>query len=406
MRVARKKFRTLTPTLSQSTGRRSKSVPPLRNVLGQPSWELSTHDVRAFVTRTGGHLGPVTFRFPTRTIDPFSVAPWWDEKLDPSQPPVIRALRGDFVCMPFGGNTSRYRTEQHPVHGEVANLNWTFESLDQEHTRTTLHLSLRTRVRVAGVDKLITLVRGHRAVYSQHVVSGASGPTCVGHHAMLKFPDEPGSGVVSTSPFVYGQVFPEPLERPENRGYSMLEPGATFDSLERVPTITRETTDVSRYPARRGFEDLVLMASDARAPFAWTAVTFAKHRYVWLALKDPRVLRSTILWISNGGRHYPPWSGRHVNVMGLEEVTANFHYGLKESVGPNALSERGIATSVQLDPRRRLVVNYIMCVAEVPRGFDRVQQVEPQGGGVRLVAASGKSVRVPLDVRFLSGSSA
>ena len=48
---------------------------------------------------------------------------------------------------------------------------------------------------------------------------GATGPTTVGHHAMLKFPDEPGSGVISTSRFVYGQVFPEPVERPDSRGH-------------------------------------------------------------------------------------------------------------------------------------------------------------------------------------------
>ena len=406
MTKLRKRSGTLSPALSRSTRRGSKGAARLHKVLGQPSWELSNDLVRAFVTRTGGHLGPVRFRLGSRSVEPYSVAPWHDEELDASNPPVIRALRGDFFCMPFGGNASKYRREQHPVHGEVANARWSFESIRRDDDGATLHLSLRTRVRPARVDKRITLIDGHRAVYSRHAVSGASGPMCIGQHAMIKFPDEPGSGAISASPFVYGQVFPEAVERPENRGYSMLKPGAEFDSLDRVPTITRDLTDLWRYPARRGFEDLVLVASDDRAPFAWTAVTFAKQRYVWLALKDPRVLRSTILWISNGGRHYPPWSGRHVNVMGLEEVTANFHYGLTESVAPNPLSKRGIATSVTLDPRRPLVVNYITCVAEVPRTFDRVMRVEPERDGVRVVARSGKSVRVPLDVAFLSGGGA
>src|SRR5688500_4582694 len=377
-----------------------------KKVLGQQSWEVATREVRAFVTRTGGHVGPVTFRLGAREVEPYSVAPWWDETLDPSQPPVIRALRGEFFLMPFGGNASRFKREQHPVHGEVANADWKFESLEQHDGRATLHLSLRTRVRPARGDKRITPVRGHRAVYSQHVVSGASGPVCVGQHAMLKFPDEPGSGVISTSPFVHGQVFPQPVELPENRGYSMLAPGAQFGSLERVPTITGESTDVSRYPGRRGFVDLVRLASKVRVHFAWTAVTFARQRYVWFALKDPRVLRSAILWISNGGRHYPSWSGRHVNVMGLEEVTAYCHLGLKESVGANPLSKRGIATSLKLDPRRPLVVNYVTCVAEIPRGFDRVSEVDREGGGVRIVSGTGKSVRVPLDVSFLDGGHA
>src|SRR4029079_13537481 len=128
--------------------------------------------------------------------------------------------------------------------------------------------------------------------------------------------------------------------------------GAEFTSLSSVPLATGQTADLTRYPARRGFEDLVMMVADPNLPVAWTAVTFPKQRFAWFALKDPRVLRSTIFWISNGGRYNAPWSGRHVNVMGLEEVTANFHPGLAESAKPNPLSKRGIATSVKLDPRK------------------------------------------------------
>jgi hypothetical protein len=382
------------------THSRAKSTPAhrLKRILDQPSFELATPQVCAFVTRAGGMVGPVTFRFGKRTLEPLSVAPWCNEKLDRATPPIIRALRGDFFCMPFGGNTTPYKQEHHPIHGESANENWKLEA----HDRTSLHLSLRTRVRRGRIDKRIALMPGQRAIYSQHTISGMSGPMCFGQHAMLKFPDEPASGALSTSPIVYAQVFVEPVERPENRGYSLLKPGAEFDSLNRVPTITGGITDLSRFPARRGYEDLVMLVSDDRAGFAWTAVTFARERYVWFALKDPRVLRSTILWISNGGRHYAPWNGRHINVMGLEEVTSYFHYGLAESVESNALARRGIATSVTLDPKRPLSINYIMAVAEVPRGFDRVARIEREARGVRLIARSGKSARVALDLDILA----
>jgi hypothetical protein len=376
----------------------------LAKVVGQPSWKLETAAVRAYVTRTGGNVAPVAFRFRGRTIEPFHVAPWATEKLDGSQPPILRVLRGDFFCMPFGGNATPFRGEQHSPHGEVANANWKLESIDRgDDGRVSLHALLRTRVRRGRVHKTITLVPGHHAIYSRHVVSQMTGPMTVGHHAMLRFPDQPGSGIVSTSPFVYGQVFPEPVERPENRGYSILKPGAELESLERVQMITGEATDVSRYPARRGFEDIVVLVADDHAPLAWTAVTFPQHRYVWFALKDPRVLRSTILWLSNGGRHYPPWNGRHVNVMGLEEVTANFHYGLAESARPNALGRRGVPTVVKLNPRRPLAVNYIMAVAQIPRGFDRVRSIEAERNGVVLISKSAKRARAPLDLSWLSG---
>ena len=368
---------------------------------GQPSWRLSSPRVEAYVTQTGGHLGPVTFDRRGAKIRPLSVAPWAIERLDRSQPPIIRVLRGDFFCMPFGGNATPYKNEKHPPHGETANARWKLEScVSASAQRPTLHLSLRTRVRAGRVDKYVSLATDHDAIYQRHVFSGMSGPMNFGHHAMVRFPDEPNSGVVSTSPFVYGQVFPEPMEQPENRGYSVLKPGAEFDALGAVPTVTGETVDLSRYPARRGYEDLVMLLSDDRVPFAWTAVTFPKQRYAWFALKDPRVLRSTIFWISNGGRHYPPWNGRHVNVMGLEEVTSYFLLGLAESVAQNPLAKRGYPTHVRLDPQRPLVVNYIMGVAAVPDGFDRVDAIGESDGGVTL-RSGRRSVHVPVDVSFL-----
>jgi hypothetical protein len=359
--------------------------------------------VEAFVTKLGGHLGPVTFDRKGRKLQPYSVAPWAEEQTDPSLPPIIKVLRGDFFCLPFGGNATPFGGEKHPVHGETANARWQFRSLETSEGRTCLHLSLKTKVRSGQVDKRIWLVDGQNTVYSQHVVSGMSGPMNLGHHAMLKFPDAPGSGLVSTSRFVYGQVFPEAFELPEKRGYSWLKRGAEFRSLERVPTLSGETADLTRYPARRGFEDLVMLVSNAEAAFTWTAVTFPKERYVWFALKDPRVLRETILWLSNGGRHYPPWNSRHVNVMGLEEVTSYFHFGLAESARKNPISRKGFPTCLALNPKKPLVVPYIMGVAAIPAGFDRVVSIQAIGGNraILLKSASGRQAQAAVDIDFL-----
>lgn len=380
--------------------------PTRKSVFSQPSWRIATRDVEAWLTETGGHLGPVAFRLSGRTVRPFHVAPWHGENLPRQTPPIIRVLRGDFFCMPFGGNGTVFGKERHPVHGEPANLRWKLASFQQDKHHTRLRAGVATRVRKGRVEKTIELRPKQHAIYQRHVVSGMSGPITIGHHAMLRFPDEPGSGVVSTSRFTFGAVYPEPTERPENRGYSILKPAAEFQTLERVPTITGEITDLSRYPARRGFEDIALVAADTSLPFAWTAVVFPAQRFAWFALKDPRVLASTIFWFSNAGRHYPPWNGRHVSVMGLEEVTSAFHPGLAESVAPNLLSRRGIKTVVDLDPNRPLVVNYIMAVADIPTGFDRVTDIVSAGdGAVRLLSDAGHAVQAPVDLSWLRGES-
>jgi hypothetical protein len=384
--------------------KRGKAVKPTM-VLGQPSWRLNCSNIEAFITRAGGQVGPAIFKFGGRRISPFSVAPWAQEKLPASTPEIIRALRGDFFCMPFGANAAPFRGEKHPLHGQTANDHWKFESMTGSRGETTLHLSMRTTIRPGRVDKTITLLEGHPAIYCRHIISEMSGPMDFGHHAMLKFPGEPGSGILSTSRLLGGQVFPGQFEDPQLGGYSSLKPGATFSDLAKVPRRDGGMADLTRYPARLGFEDLVMVMSDRKQSLAWSAVSFPKERYVWFALKDPKVLCETILWHSNRGRHYAPWSGRHVGVLGIEDVTAYFHYGLAESCKPNPISVKGHPTCVRFVNRNPLTVNYIMACAPTPAGFDGVRKIEPHksNDSVTLTSSSGKTVRVPLSVRFLFG---
>ena len=375
--------------------------PRLETVLGQPSWSFGSGRVRATLTRLGGHLAPVTFTLKSgRTVQPFAVAPWAEQTLPPEFPDLLRALRGDFFCCPFGGNGAPWRGERHPPHGETANRTWSLVSLERDKGRSTLHARLRTRVRKGQVDKFLTLVDDHAAVYSCHVISGMQGPMSVGHHALLKLPARTG-GVVSTSRFEHGQVLPSAFESPEGGGYQSLRPGAVFRSLKRVPRLEGTFADLTVFPARPGYDDLVLLAAPARLRLAWSAVTFKEPRYVWFALRDPRSLRSTLLWMSNGGRHYSPWNGRHTGVLGVEDVTANFHLGLAESAGSNPLRRRGIATTLPLRRARSTTVRYIMGVAAVPAGFDRVAAIRPVADGVELVAKNRLRSRARIDLGFL-----
>jgi hypothetical protein len=372
-----------------------------RKIAGQQSWVLTSDCVEAAVTESGGHLGPVTFSIDGQKIQPFHVAPWAEEKSSQNLPPILRSLRGDFFCMPFGGNAAPWHGEQHPLHGETANANWEFVGSETAAGVADLKLSYQTTVRPTHVEKLIRLKEGESAIYNRHTIAGGSGPMNFGHHAMLKFPSKPGSGKISTSPIAFGQVYPGQFEDPAQGGYSSLLPGAEFDSLDRAPLAAGGHTDLTHYPAREGFEDLVIVCSRPNTDFAWTAVTFQNEGYVWFALKDPRVLASTILWHSNGGRHYPPWNGRHRYVLGLEEVTSYFHEGLAESARRNGLNARAIPTVAKLNPKQPLVVNLIMAVVAIPKRFGQVTQIVPEPGCAIVRGAGKQRIRVALDSSFL-----
>jgi len=372
----------------------------LVEIFGEPSWRLATEGTEAYVTRRGGHIAPVTHELDGQKVQPYHVAPWYAEPERAEHPVLLQVLRGDFFCMPFGGNEAPYRGEAHPAHGQTAQSDWEFEALYEEPEGSTLHLKLETTVRPGRVDKLISVQTGQNAIYSRHILSGYSGPMNIGHHANLRFPDLPGSGLISTAPFAAGQVCPLLFEQPEGKGYTSLRTGAGFTSLKSVPSLHGEA-DLTRYPARRGWEDLVQFFAEPGLKLGWTAVAFPDLGYVWISLKDPRVLNSTVLWHSNGGRHYAPWNGRHINVLGLEEVTSNFHFGLAESAGPNGWTERGFKTVHELTPDAPLNVNTIMAVAAIPADFTHVATVEPAEGGVLVTDENGASVLVPLDLEFL-----
>ena len=378
--------------------------PRTETVHGQLSYQVASDRIEAWLTRTSGMLGPVSFTVGDRIIKPFSVAPWAEnnEAIDPGLPPLLHTLRGDFFCLPFGGNENAYRGEQHPPHGDTANLNWTSASVSSKDGIHELKARMNMKSRDGKVEKVVRLVDGHEAVYQTHTVTGMGGAMSPGHHAMLKLPEYEGSGKISSSRFKYAQVLPFPFEDATIGGYHALKPDAKFSKLDSVPLHRGGKTDVSVYPARLGYDDLVMMISDDKLPFAWTAVTCPQERAVYFALKNPRVLRNTILWLSNAGRHYHPWNGRHKAVLGIEDVTAYYHIGLAESAKKNPLSAKGYPTHVTLKKNQPFVVNYIFGMTDVPKGFDEVKSIQSLGPeAIELTSKNGKKATATVNVSHL-----
>lgn len=126
---------------------------------------------------------------------------------------------------------------------------------------------------------------------------------------------------------------------------------------------------------------------------------------MWFSIKDPQLLASTVLWSSNGGRHYAPWKGRHRGVLGIEEVTAYFHFGLAESARENALTGAGIPTALRLRADTPLTIPYIMGVAPLPEGFDRLRSIRLEDDCLVARSDSGKTLCHPVDLTFIRPAS-
>ena len=345
-------------------------------------------------------MGPVVFFPDARTpIQPYYVSPWQGEATRPDEP-VLRTLRGDFLCFPFAAGPL-WRGEQHRLHGETAYAAWKqprWSSRDGVHQ---LSVEMQPRVRPGHVTKRIWLRDGESVIYTQHELRGFRGRMPLGHHATLA-PPARGLLRISTSPLQFGCTLPRSALQTQDREYYALAPKARFRDLKRVPTIWKDEpfTDCSVFPAREGFVDILsVYAKDPKAP-AWTCAVASESGYLWFALKDPGVLPTTTMWMENRGRHAAPWNGRNC-CIGLEDVCSYHAEGVKASVQRNDLNTNGIPTSLLLNPRRPTFINYIQGVARIPRSFDRVKKARFDNDGVTFMADSGDAVNVSVCHSFI-----
>ena len=380
--------------------------PNTRTIHSQPSFVVSTPQVELAVTELGGHMAPVTFfRSSAKPVRPYHVSPWQDEKPSAMPAPVLNALRGDFFCMPFGGNSDLLAGEKHPPHGEIVGEKWKYVGTTKSADVTTLTMSIETRVRRGEVTKELSLVADQNVVYSKHIINGFTGNVPLGHHATLAMPDKEGSVRLASSAFRLGMTYPGIFSDPKQREYQSLLPGARWTTLAKVPVAWKgePDADLTRLPARQGHADLVQVVNEpwekTNGP-AWMTATFTDAGYLWFSLKDADVLNSTVFWIENRGRHGHPWNGRN-NCLGLEDVTSFFADGLKASTSDNILNKEGVATSVKLEGTKPTIVYYIQGVVKIPDGFEMVKSLEFAPGEVTFVSTTGKRVTTKVRHAFL-----
>ena len=379
-------------------------------VLGQVSWLLASTTVELAITRTGGMMAPVKF-FPSdpTPIAPYHVAPWAEEEVPPDSPPMLAALRGDWFCSAFGENKERYAQRSESIstklqpHGDTANGAWQLIGRDQCDAGAWVQLGIDLPLQGGRCESVTALLPDHSVIYQRHDLSGLTGPINPGHHATLQLPDDQASGHFSCSPLVHAQTCFEPIDGPGSSPHSCLRPNVDIVDLGKVPTVDGLAADLRYYPARRGFDDLIILCADPSLALAWAALTFPKKGFVWFALRSPRLLASTLLWFSNGGRRFAPWNGRHFNVMGIEDVTAYFHAGLALSARENPLNKQGVRTCLEPDGEGCLSIPYIQGVARIPNGFDRLAAIEPlpEKRSIRLRSYSGLMCEVSCDLDFL-----
>lgn len=361
----------------------------MQTIHGALSFSLNHDLVSLHVTREGGMLAPVEFKLGDRVVSPYSLSPWKPDEVDAGLPVLLKNLRGDFLCLPFGPQ------ENGPPHGETANHAWSLVS----ETENSLTLSIDASDVSAKITKTISLRPGHTAIYYEHRISGLEGDFSYGNHPVLDLSHiTEGGARVSVSPFRWASVYPEVFSNPADGARQALRIAALFSDLAEVPLEEGGTTDLTRYPARAGCDDLVMMVSEdatQEQPFAWTAVVM--DGYVWFSLKKTADFPATLFWLSNGGRSAAPWESRHLGRLGIEDVCSHFCDGVDLS-RKDMLHNLAVPTTRRFSKDEPVTLRNIQAVAAVPENFGIVKSIVPSGENkVTLTDENGLSAEAAVD---------
>lgn len=336
-----------------------------------------------------GHIADLAIESGGRTLKPLHRAPWIGRPdLPEALPQGVVRLSGDFLCAPF----SRSDVEPAPLHGWSANSEWQLVSDEAIPGGRRASFRLERKIMGAMVEKTLTLRDGHPFLYQEHAFTGGSGAVSVAHHPMTEMRD---GGRLAFSPKRLAATPPDITEPDPARGAYLLAYPARSEDLTRFPAASGGTVDLTDYRADIRHEDFVTLVEASHGGMGWTAVARKAEADIVLVLKNPTELPVTMLWISNGGRYYAPWNGRH-GVLGIEDGRAVI--GHAASLGDNWLRREGVETAFALGGR--VAFRQVVGAASSDSG-EAPSAVETKAGKLRLVFGDGNHGEVAFDETFL-----
>lgn len=322
-------------------------------------WSLHWPHGSVTVQALGGMLAPLHFQLPDgKSISPLQVAPWGEDN-DPAWPGILRRLRGEWPCVPFGASQppaglpagwDSHAAEDTWDHGYSANHDWHLVSQTDEelliaieypqgHAVQRLERSIRPSLGSASITVELRVHARHRAQM----------PLAL--HPTFAIPQS-GVEVVATAQRIHS--YPVPTEP----GLSRLLPNSSGNSLDAMPAAAGGSMSFTHLPLPFATEELMQLQG-ATSP---VVLRYAKEQVDVQLDWDTSVLPDAMLWVSNGGRSQAPWSSRHY-ALGVEPLSGFFDLGRVVQPGP----EHPLAASkgVWLDPSKPLSVRYTLAAKPV-----------------------------------------
>ena len=319
------------------------------------------------VQSLGGMLGPTLFVLSDgRQVAPFQVAPWGNEAGGEEMPGILRRLRGEWPCVPFGADADREagdgwpRSTAQPTvdpfpHGFSSNHDWQFQA--PSPTEIALVIEYPRSHPVHSLERHIVPDPDAAAIDFELVINiRADCEMPLGLHPCFRLPQAPGAMRIEVDQGVTGATFPLDVD-----ASSIFEPGQFTPDWRKVRLRDGSTLDVSRAPLEQNTEELVQLLDMPGHAALWNAAEGYRARLSW----DREHFPSALLWFSNRGRTFPPWSGRHL-ALGLEPICSAFDLGAQISTADNPIRRRGVPTSRAFKAGERFMTRYRVEVESAP----------------------------------------
>ena len=304
------------------------------------TWTIAGPAVRAEVQDLGAMVGPAWFSVGGRTVQPFAVAPWSDDP--PEQlatlPPLLRRLRGEWPCVPFGMPEPRRDLtadwmagigpddvviDDQP-HGTASGSRWRPVTVDAGSVH--LAIDLPAPHPIAQMDRTVSADSDRPALHmSLSVMPRSDADLPIGLHPVFALPADPGAARLVLHPSARAWTFPAPAEP----GISRFVPDQRGTDPARIARTDGGTADVTSLPLPFATEELVLLTDPGGAIDLLADSIRIELRW------DAAVFPSCLLWLSNRGRTAYPWNGRHL-AIGIEPVCASFDLGVQHARNPHS----------------------------------------------------------------------
>jgi len=336
----------------------------MMNSIQHVKWDHGSFDVHLL----GGMLAGVELETAGRRIKPFYEAAWIGDGTK-AEPPLLNNLRSEFPCVPFGvpyAPESVLEAWQASVgapvdasdgplepidallHGYCSNYDWTL--IERSDLGVHIAIDYPETSAIRRLTRTVTADPNAAAIdFSLTIEARAKGRRPIGLHPNLALPSIAGALRLEPGAYKFGFVHPAGPEP----GVSRAVAGAVFDRIQSVPMREGGTAAFDRLPFAYDTEEILqLCGTDGRVGLE-DEEQGVRYQLTW----DAEVLPSLLLWISNRGRSYEPWSGRNL-CLGVEPLAAAFDLGLNASLASNPINERGVPTAVALTPETPINIAY------------------------------------------------